>query len=68
MNENKPIEEQMIDLLKLQIKVMDNLRVAVEKLEKRIKGDLHPVAFKDSSVVDLIGKQLPPRPPLDDRI
>ena len=63
-------ENEVFELLKLQCRLMDQIRIAVEKLERRIKGEQQPMVAKDRDVVALFKKdhKTEPEIPLDDRI
>ena len=68
--EKKSIETQLFEMMRLQCRLMDQIRMALTKIEKRIKGDQHPMVSKDAEVMALYGQKKPEKtlPPLDDRI
>lgn len=62
-------EERLEFILKLQCKLIDDVRREIEKLRKTIKGEKHPVATMDDNVRILFDrKRKEPEIPLDDRI
>ena len=69
MCEEKPIEEQVIEVMKLQCKLIDDVRREIEKPRKTIKGERNPMASQSREVRDLLGRRNPePDIPLDDRL
>jgi len=67
--EEKTVEQKLFEIMRLQCRLMDQIRIAIEKLEKRIKGEKHPMVSKDPEVLALFKKKKREDPrPLDDII
>ena len=69
MCEEEKIEEKLEFLMKLQCKLVDDVRREIEKLRKTINGEKHPVSSMNEDVRRLFHRKSPqPEIPMDDRI
>ena len=67
--DERPIEERIEFMMRLQCKLIDDVRREIEKLRKTWKGEKQPMATMDEDVRRLFKREIPkPEIPLDDRL